>query len=364
MRPNIWMLLMLILPPALHGTSQAQETPPLTTLMNNQALVGYQHEKNGNVIQVIDLTTGTLSDLPVVLKNCSQPVIGENRNTLYYWNNKGLSQYILGKQPSVVYRAEVGKFISSMAWWSARKSMLLGISSMVDPWPNNSKLVIVPFAQPPSVVTAVLQQEPPLNITPFDMLCGMPDGKNVLVSSLCMVRQPGNVASTNDTPALRQLRARIDMETGKGVTFADEWEKTIEYIGGGPLKVTNLRLSPDQNRLYLSYDLGNPYSYKVGEEANFFTAVCKQLGIYSCKPDGTDLQKVLVPLPPGSEKKWIIPKLLDVSPDGKQLLVSFFEKGTYGAPLMFSLWTVDIDGKNLRQVPCPALQLNRVAWFK
>jgi hypothetical protein len=323
--------------------------PSSPALGANEALVcseGYL-----GVIQVLDLVSGQVRDLPGAPVALARPTIMPSRQSFMYWQGGDSSPVVLWSVtlPATyrkLYTAPAGYTVIASTWWPAHYCVLS--SFLVG---NSGRLVMVPLQGVSRELRAEYDDSrgPVIPLGTVQSLVGLADGTHALVSSIGQA-----------------VRAAVDVNSGRGVPFGIDWPQQSAL--GWPWQHANLywqdpRLNRADGRLYgtlLAYVRSGDQSLTPTQKADLLKALTASSGIYSCKPDGSDLRRVPVSPSTGLGANRF-PVLVDLSPDGRQLLFCYYDYGVKGYAVP-GLYLCHLDGSNSRAVAGAGTKLSTAAW--
>jgi len=281
-------------------------------------------------IQILDLKTGVAIDFPSGPLSGQRPRIAPTRDSfIFLYGEHGGSLSTLGLSDMsghfrTLYQCPQGQEIMGSAWWPDGHGALVVLAAS---WParataNEGTLL---------TVTRAGQVSSALSVPLSGACAGFPDNRTVFL----------------DTGYGGQ--ALVDVRTGKTRRF--------NLVGGMGLKEP--RWCRADGRLYTSawaaYTPASQWSQYPGAAAEDAKALAAT-GIYSFKPGGSDLRRV--PNVHGSRKpdgNRLDVTMVDVSPDGKYLLLSYL----YGKG---GLWVTDRAGKKITPVPGVGQTVADASW--
>jgi hypothetical protein len=315
----------------------------------NEALVCSQD--CGGVIQVLDLESGEVRELPGAPVALARPMIMPSRQSFMYWQGGDSSPVVLWlvtlpKAYKKLYTAPPEYTLIASTWWPAHYCALssFGVG-------DSGRLVMVT----PQGVSRELRAKydqgragPVIPLGKIQSLAGLADGTHALASSIG-----------------QNVRAVVDVNSGRGVPFGLDWPRRPEL--GWPWQGANLylqdpRLNRADGRLYgtlLAYVMSDQ-SLTPQQKADFPKALTTSSGIYSCKADGSDLRRVHVPPSMGIGTNRF-PVLVDLSPDGRRLLFCYYDYGVEGYAVP-GLYICHLDGSASRAAPGAGTKLTTAAW--
>jgi hypothetical protein len=294
-------------------------------LTATEALV-YAPEPKDGPIHILDLATGRLFDLPGGTLQGHHAIVLPGRKSFCFWRSAGtasqLCLYQFGLPSKVLYQSQPGVTLTECRWWPKGNAVLAGFQC----GPGQCRLMRISLSGSTKEVAPAVMT--------INGLCGMPDGRNALLSS-----GGGGITML------------VDTRTGQARTIDTRasWQRSCGWPAGANLALYNARLSRQGNRLHTTFAC---FCYKGGP--GMASQLRRTTGIYSLKPDGSGITRV--PIPPradvGNSVSW--PTLVDLSPKGSRLLFAYNRRD--------GLWLADLDGKNVREVPGAGRRYSAACW--
>lgn len=320
-----------------------------TALGPNEALV--LSRGTVGVISILDLATGQARELPAAPVAIAPPMI-VSRQSFAWWQGGDSSPIVLwlltlGKAaPVKLYEAPAGWTVVGSAWWPARYCFVASLREgdkahlvLISPQ-GQSREVAVKYDQGPG--------KPTLALSWAGSLVGLGDDTHLVADTVGQA-----------------LRCVIDVTTGRAKEFGQDWRTlpAVAWPWQANLYWQGPRLNRSDGRLYgtvLSYVWSDQGAHTPELQEMFIQALTKASGIYSCRPDGTDLRRVSVPPSMGIGTNRF-PVLVDLSPDGRQLLFTYYDYGVKGYAVP-GLYVCKLDGSGSRAVPGEGQKLSTGAW--
>jgi len=333
---------------ALGSLAARGAAQPPAALGPNEALVcskGFS-----GVISVLDLTTGRLRELPGTPVALLPPLLMPGRNSFLYWQAAPTGPTLwLATLPHTsrrLYTAPPDHQPMAAVWWQAHYCALTCLRVGDDGW-----LLMVTPQGVSRELQAKLDQgagNPELELGFCESLVGLADGTHALTSGVAQA-----------------VRASVDVNTGRGVFLGGDWEHlpTLAWPWQANLHLQAPQLNPADGRIYgtlLAYAWTDAGIRTPELQADFRQALARASGVYSFQPDGSDLRRVSVPPSMGIGTQRF-PALVDLSPDGRRLLFTYYDYGVKGYTVP-GLYICNLDGSGSRAVPGEGTKLSTAVW--
>ncbi len=324
--------------------------PAGAALGPNEALVC--SDGTGGVVSVLDLTTGRLREIPSAPVAAIPPMVLPGRQSFAYWQGGDSSPYTLWlvTLPDTrkrLYTAPEGYKPIAATWWQAHYCVLtaMGVG-------ESGRLLLATPQGASREVEAWLDEgagRPTVALGCCQVVLGLGDGQHALA---CSVGQA--------------VRVVVEMNSGRGTFLGQGWERleTLAWPWQANLALQNPHLNPVDGRIYAtlrSFVWTDEGAHTPELAQDFLRRLAQASGIYSFKPDGSDLRRVSIP-PAMGIGTYRFPALVDLSPDGQQMLYAYYDYGVEGSGAVPGLYICGLDGSRSRPVPGEGAKLNTAAW--
>jgi len=323
--------------------------PAGVALGPNEALVC--SDGTGGVVSVLDLTTGRLREIASAPVAAIPPMVLPGRQSFAYWQGGDSSPYTLWlvTLPDTrkrLYTAPEGYKPIAATWWQAHYCVLTAMH--MGERGQEGRLLLVTPQGASREVGAWLDHgagDGPLPLR-CQVVLGLGDGQHALA---CSVGQA--------------VRAVVEMNSGRGVFLNQGWERqeTLAWPSQANLTLQNPHLNPVDGRIYATLCSFVWIEARTPElREDFYRRLAQASGIYSFKPDGSDLRRVGLP-PSMGIGTYRFPVLVDLSPDGRRMLYAYHDYGVKGHTVP-GLYICGLDGSASGPVPGEGAKLSTAAW--